>query len=41
MAIITTHFPRLTDLEKETKRFENYKVADAMIAENGDISYSF
>jgi DNA mismatch repair protein MutS len=41
MVIITTHFPRLTDLEKETNRFKNYKVADAIIAANGDISYSF
>ncbi|HSW76238.1 MAG TPA: hypothetical protein VLG50_04305, partial [Candidatus Saccharimonadales bacterium] len=41
MAIITTHFPRLTDLEKETTRFKNYKVADAIIAANGAISYPF
>lgn len=41
MAIITTHFPRLTALEKETKRFKNYKVADAIIAVNGAVSYPF
>ena len=41
MAIITTHFPRLTALEKETPRFTNYKVADALIAADGAITYPF
>ena len=41
MSIITTHFPRLTALEKETKNFANYKVADAVIGSNGSITYPF
>ena len=41
MSIITTHFPRLTALEKETKNFTNYKVADAKIGSNGSITYPF
>jgi len=41
MTIITTHFPRLTDLEKETKTFTNYKVADATIMPNGKVVYPF
>ena len=41
MTIITTHFPRLTDLEEETNNYQNYKVADAHIAEDGTITYPF
>ena len=41
MTIITTHFPRLTALEQETPHFENYKVADALIAANGKVTYPF
>lgn len=41
MTIITTHFPAMTQLEKQTKRFENYKVADASVAADGSISYPF
>lgn len=41
MSIITTHFPRLTDLENETNRFSNYKVADAHIAHDGTVTYPF
>ncbi len=41
MSIITTHFPRLIDLEKETKNFANYKVADATFGENGKVIYPF
>lgn len=41
MLIITTHFPRLTELESETSSFSNYKVADAIINQHGKISYPF
>lgn len=41
MAIITTHFPRLTDLESQTSHYTNYKVADATIAQDGTVSYPF
>jgi len=41
MTIITTHFPRLTDLEKETNTFTNYKVADATIMPDGKVVYPF
>ena len=41
MTIITTHIPRLTDLATETNRFENFKVADAIIAADGKITYPF
>ena len=41
MSIITTHFPRLTALEKETKNFANFKVADATFGANGEIVYPF
>lgn len=41
MSIITTHFPRLTKLKEETHRFTNYKVADATIDINDNVSYPF
>jgi len=41
LTIITTHFPRLTDLEKEVGTFINYKVADATIMPDGKIVYPF
>lgn len=41
MTIITTHFPRLTDIEKEIGTFTNYKVADATIMSDGKIVYPF
>lgn len=41
MTIITTHFPHLTTLEKESVHFENYKVADAIIAVDGSLRYPF
>ncbi len=41
MTIITTHFPRLTDLESQTSHYTNYKVADATIAQDGTVSYPF
>ena len=41
MMIITTHIKNLTKLEKETGRFTNYKVADANIDQNGNITYPF
>lgn len=41
MSIITTHFPKLTELEEATGRFTNYKVADAHISSDGSISYPF
>lgn len=41
MSIITTHFPHLTDLEEETGRYENNKVADAHIAQDGRVTYPF
>lgn len=40
ITIITTHFPRLTDLEAECGTFTNYKVADASTV-NGKIVYPF
>ncbi len=41
MTIITTHFSELTNLESSTGRFTNFKVADAVIANNGTIHYPY
>lgn len=41
MTIITTHIAAMTQLEAQTARFENYKVADAKIDSAGNISYPF
>ncbi len=41
MTIITTHFPALTGLEETTRRYVNYKVADATIHADGSITYPF
>lgn len=41
MTIITTHFPKLTEIEQENGSFTNYKVADATIEDNGTITYPF
>lgn len=41
MAIITTHFPQLTEIEKMNNSFTNYKVADATVMPDGTIVYPF
>ena len=41
MTIITTHIPEMTTLEEITPNFENFKVADAIIAEDKSIIYPF
>lgn len=41
MSIITTHFPKITEIEEQSGRFQNYKVADAHIAQDGAITYPF
>lgn len=41
MSIITTHFPKITEIEEQTGRFQNYKVADAYIAQDGTVTYPF
>lgn len=41
MTLITTHISAMTQLESQTGSFENYKVADATIDENGDLHYPF
>jgi len=41
MTIITTHFPRLTDIEAEVGTFTNYKVADATLMADGTVVYPF
>lgn len=41
MMIITTHIKHLTKLETDTNLFANYKVADAIIDQDGNITYPF
>lgn len=41
ISIITTHFPQMTELEKNNTGFSNFKVADAIINPDNSISYPF
>lgn len=41
MTIITTHIPEMTNLEDKTSCFQNFKVADATVHEDGSITYPF